>query len=287
MSAKSDNAGVRRSLAETRFGYVHIRAMGKGGTPLVLLHHSPMSCKAFDGVQPLFARDRRVLAVDRLGFGSSDHAPRELEMSEYALATLDALGELEVERFDVVAIHTGALEAIELATAHAERVARVGLVGVPVWTEGELQEANAFFENLVPIEPVADGSHLGAIWQEIVARAEGRYGDDVNPAAPGADQGSPVELVHSWLLHWLIAGPNWWWAVRAVLAYPTPDRLAAIMQPLTVLRGQDDIWRQTERAVAHLPPHAEHIEIPHLDIEAFAIAPEEIAGHFASLLTRS
>ena len=88
MSAKSDNAGVRRSLAETRFGYVHIRAMGKGGTPLVLLHHSPMSCKAFDGVQPLFARDRRVLAVDRLGFGSSDHAPRELEMSEYALATL-------------------------------------------------------------------------------------------------------------------------------------------------------------------------------------------------------
>lgn len=275
---------TRRFLAETRFGYIHTRSHGEGGTPLVLLHHSPMSGLAFEGFQPLFAHDRLVVAVDRLGFGMSDPAPTKTTMSDYALATLDALDAMGVDEFDVVGIHTGALEGIELATAHSARVRRVGLVGVPVWTDEELGVADDYFAELVPSEPAADGTHLASIWTEARDRGEGRYGDYVNPGAPGADGGWPVEIVHSWLLHWLLAGPNWWWATSAVLAYPTPERLPTITQPLVVLRPQDDIWPQTERAIGFLPAHAEHVEIAHLDIEAFAIAPEEMAEHFRSLL---
>ncbi len=83
--------GVRRYLQETRSGYLHIRAVGEGGTPLGLLHVTPHSSLVFRRLLPLLGADRLVVAVDRLGFGFSDPAPAPCNLADYALATLDAL----------------------------------------------------------------------------------------------------------------------------------------------------------------------------------------------------
>src|SRR6266851_6475933 len=92
----------QRHLCETRYGYVHLYSAGEGGVPIVFLHRASYSGRGFWPIMPLFAVDRRAIAVDRLGFGMSDPAPGRLDMSGYAVATLDALESLGIHQFDVV-----------------------------------------------------------------------------------------------------------------------------------------------------------------------------------------
>jgi pimeloyl-ACP methyl ester carboxylesterase len=271
----------RRHLCETRHGFLHVRAAGTGGVPLVLLHFGPYSGLAFKRALPYLAEDRHVLAVDRLGFGMSDPAPGPLDISEHALTTLEALDGLGVGQFDVVGLHTGATEAIELATAHAGRVRRVVLVGVPLFLDEEREALKRRVQHL--FEPTEDGSHLIAIWNHWKAQGEGRYpehrdpGEWVTPAAPGMSRGWKPEYLQSWVLHHLLAGPDWWWTHLGVFDYPLAERLPSVRQPLLVLRTQDDLWFETARVIPLLPPHATYAEVPHLDILAFEIAPEEMA----------
>src|SRR5205823_1631468 len=128
---------------------------------------TPFSGAAFRRVLPGLARDRHTLAPDRIGYGMSDPARGQLTMEDYATATLDALDQLGLERFDAVGIHTGALEAIELARLAPERVRRLGLVTIPYWTPEERDRTKAFLESLPG--PSGDGSHVLVIWREMQA----------------------------------------------------------------------------------------------------------------------
>jgi pimeloyl-ACP methyl ester carboxylesterase len=271
-----------RYLQNTRHGQLHLRALGEGGTPLVLLHVTPHSSLVFRRVQPLLAADRLVVAVDRLGFGFSDPVPSPLPLPEYALATLDALDGLGIGQFDVCGIHTGSSEAIELATAHPGRVRRLVLVSVPIWGEREQEAMKAKLTVDAGLSsPVADGSHLTALWKLARDRAEGRVGDWRNENAPG---GWDEDILATWVLHHLLAGPTWWQTAKAVADYPTGERLAQVTQPVLVLRVQDRLWEDTGRAPAYLPPQGRYEELPHLDQEAFALAPEEMAARLREFL---
>src|SRR5690348_9007083 len=102
-------------MLETRHGYMHVRTTdAASGTPLVLLHMTPQSGRAFLRIADLLT-DRPLVLPDRIGFGDSDELTGPLPMEQVAAATLDALDGLGVDRFDVVGIHTGSSEAIELA----------------------------------------------------------------------------------------------------------------------------------------------------------------------------
>jgi pimeloyl-ACP methyl ester carboxylesterase len=128
---------TRRMLA-TRFGQLHLRSSEGKGTPLVLLHMSPRSGAMFEELQEKL--ERPTHAPDRLGYGFSDAPPWALSLEQYAQATADALKAAGVtERMDVLGIHAGSFEAIELAHQLGSNVRRVLAVGMPLFTAEEQQ----------------------------------------------------------------------------------------------------------------------------------------------------
>lgn len=252
-------AGARR-LVETRHGRVHVRTAGHGGTPLLLLHMSPLSGRMWNAVLPRLSADRLVVVPDRIGFGASDQLTAPMAFEEYALATLDVLDALDLPRVDVLGIHTGSCEAIELASGHAHRVRRVAIVAIPSLDERERREFKSRYGHMP--EPTLDGSHLAAYWRWW------RDADDGGPWSP--------ELIHARVLDHLAAGPRAWWTYHSVFDYPAGERVAQIRQPLLVFGPHDDLWSITRREQARLPAHARFVELPHLSYEIFTLAAEEM-----------
>jgi pimeloyl-ACP methyl ester carboxylesterase len=239
--------------------------------PLLLLHMTPLSSAMYDPLLPLLGRERLVVAPDRLGFGFSDLPPRQLTMTEYAQSTIDVLDALGVDRVDVLGTHTGSVEATELASAFAERVRKVGLVGVPAYSAEELEQRRYRLSGVPP--PVEDGSHLGWHWQRrFLYRAP------------------PWDLaVFQWrLVQELLAGQHVWWPYAAVFEYPMAERLAALQQPVLVLAPHDDLWEQTERArnEGHLPPGARFVELSQLNLDIVYYATDQVAELVREFLDR-
>ncbi|MGI9658653.1 MAG: alpha/beta fold hydrolase [Gaiellaceae bacterium] len=253
---------------------MHVRVYGEGpsgvdAVPLVLLHLSPLSGRIFETIAPLLAAQRAVVVPDRLGFGDSDRLVAPLEFEEYGLATLDALDALGVDVFDVVGIHTGSCEAIELAVTNPDRVRRASVVALPVFTDEELAEyREEFFE---PPEPSADGAHLDWVWS---------WWKVWQAKQPGWD----LALMHKRVVDHMDSWPNFWWTYHAVFEYPTAERLAQVRQPFLVLAPHDDLWTQTQHGRPFLPPQARFLELPHLSLEIFTLAADEIAAHIEEFL---
>jgi pimeloyl-ACP methyl ester carboxylesterase len=260
MHTPQQEADTQRHLIRTRHGYVHVRTLGHGGTPLLLLHMSPLCGDMWDAVTPRLSRDRRLVIPDRIGFGDSDRLIQRLAFPEYALATLDALDALGIGTFDVLGIHTGACEAIELASTHEQRVRRIATVALPAMTEQERRDFKANYGR--PPEPATDGSHLQRYWQ---------WWSEADESTEW-----PVGLVHSRVLDHLRAGPDVWWTYHAVFDYPAAERAAAIRQPFLVFGPHDDLWETTRRAAGALPDHATFVELPHLGYEIFTLAADEM-----------
>lgn len=249
---------TRRVLVDTRFGQIHVRISDREGQPLVALHMSPLSSRMW---LPLMERlDRVVIAPDRLGFGFSDPPPRQLEMTEYAAASLDAVDALGVGEFDLIGEHTGSVEGVALAHLAPERVGRIGLVAIPSYTDDEIAERLSKRGTPGPA-PAEDGSHLVELWRRRLAYRQPPY---------------DLELMHRLTVEELVsAGPHL--AYRAVFTYPMAERLAALAKPVVVFAPHDDLAEQTRRARAHLPAGSTYIDLPDLSLDIFEVAADRMA----------
>lgn len=231
---------------------------------------APLSSAMWERFAPLLASDRLVIAPDRLGFGASDRLSERRPLEAYAQATaqaLDLAAPGALAHFDVLGIHSGSCEAVELARIEPTRVRRVAIVAVPDLTD---EERTAFKQTYrAPAAPADDGSHLAVYWAWWQAVATPDWGP---------------ELVHARVVDHLVAGPDVWWAYHAVFDYPLLERMHAVAQPQLVLAPHDDLWVQTERARDHLPDHADFLELPELDYEVFTLAAEEMATHVRHFL---
>ena len=254
----------RRHLVDTRLGQMHVRTLGEGGVPLVLLHSQVVSSRWYDDLAPLLAGDRLIVMPDRIGYGDSDPAPRHLSFSEFAEATIDGLDALGVAEFDTAGIHSGGIEAIELAVQLPDRVRRVATITAPVFND---EERPAFKEMFGPPPEFADdASHLEFAW--------GWW----HGAQP---EGYDLEIVQTWLVDHLKAWPNYWWTFVEGIDYPMAERLPQVTQPLLLMVPHDDIHEQTERAIPLLPEGSEVIDLPHMTkvMEILTTHVEESAGY--------
>ena len=268
------STAIRRSLIDTRFGQIHLRISGRSSAsvPLVLLHMTPLSSAMYDPLLPMFGRDRLVIAPDRPGFGFSDLPDHPLSMSEYAASTLDVLDALGIETLDVLGTHTGSVEAVELASAHPERVRSIVLVGIPAYTRRELEERSYRLAG-VP-SPAEDGSHLDWHWKRRFLYRQAPY---------------DLPLFQWRLLQELLPGPNVWWPYRAVFDYPMAERLAHLQQPVLVLGPHDDLWEQTRRVsvTGGLPARGRFVDLPHLGLDVAYYATDEVFTIVHEFLERS
>lgn len=246
---------------------MHVRIAGHYSSidrpPLVLLHMTPLSAAMYDPLLPRLGQERVVVAPDRLGFGFSDFPTQPLTMADYAQATLDVVDTLEIDRFDVLGAHTGAVEATELAWSQPERVRKVALLAIPAYTPEELEQREYRLSDSPP--PAEDGSHLAWHWKRRFLYRE-----------PPLD----LPLMQWRLLQELLAGQKLWWPYRAVFSYPMAERLAQLEQPLLVLAPHDDLWEQTDRLrrSGGLPPGTQFVDLPQLGVDITLEAPDQVAS---------
>jgi len=251
---------LTRRLHPTRYGQLHVRSHdGKGGVPLLLLHPSPRSAEMWEPLQERLTRPS--LAPDRLGYGFSDAPPWALSLEQYAQCTADAIEAAGVQgAFDVLGVHVGSLEAIEIAHAHAHRVRRVLAVGMPLFTAEEQQRQMEKYSEQ-PLRPVIEGGHVLAAWRACFAFRQPPY--DLADAHRRF-----VELL-------LAANPGA--ALKAAGSYPIEKRLKSLRAPLTVLAPHDDIFEQTSRVKLLLRPDAVYVDLPDVGLDPFFAAPDRMA----------
>jgi pimeloyl-ACP methyl ester carboxylesterase len=110
---------------------LHVVERGEG-PPVVLIHGNMVSQRDFEasGLMERLARNHRVLAFDRPGFGHSSR-PRDRLWTPAAQADLlhAALAQLGIEQAVVVGHSMGAMVALALGLDHPDNVRRLVLLG--------------------------------------------------------------------------------------------------------------------------------------------------------------
>jgi pimeloyl-ACP methyl ester carboxylesterase len=238
-------------------GQVHYRTMGDG-EPLLLLHQSPSSSRQFEAALPLLAAAGiRAIAMDTPGYGLSDIPAGPPTITVYASVIPALLDQLGVERTAILGHHTGVDTACEFAVTHPDRVSKLILNGVPLFTEDERADFLAKHDH-APIALEPDGSHFAKAWQAGIAATPGY--ETIGGYGPGALEavtrgvanrfGSPAERAVRWYGH------------HAAFTYDLLPRLRAIQQPALLLTNTgEDLYEHTRRAREVRP------EYPYVELE--------------------
>jgi pimeloyl-ACP methyl ester carboxylesterase len=249
-----------RRIYPTRFGQLHLRSHDGRGVPLVLLHNSPRSGAMWEALQEKV--ERPTHAPDRLGYGFSDAPPWALSLEQYAQATVDGLKAAGMQgQIDLLGVHTGSIEAIEIAHLLGSQVRRVVAVGMPLFTPEEQQRQFEKYSEQ-PLRPATEGGHVLGAWRGGLALrlppydlgdAHRRFIEQVLAANPGA-------------------------AFRAACGYPIDNKLKSLKTPLTVFAPHDDIIEQTSRVKPLLKPSAIYVDLPDLGLDLFHAATDRMAA---------
>lgn len=249
---------ITRRIHPTRYGQLHVRSSAGRGVPLVLLHPSPRSGDMWEPLQLALARP--TFAPDRLGYGFSDAPPWALSIEQYAHSTLDALMAVGLTApFDLLGVRLGSLEAVEIAHQVPERVRRLLVVGMPLFTPEEHQRQMEKYSEQ-PLKPAAEGGHVLGAWRGCFAFRSPPY--------------DLAETHRRFVEHVLAANPGA--ALKAAGSYPIEKRLKSLRTPLTVLAPYDDIVEQTARVRPYLKREDTYVELPDLGVDLFHVAAERM-----------
>lgn len=111
---------------------------GTAGHPILLVHGSPGSGRAFEGLGPLLGERRRSLALDLPGFGASTRNVPDYSIRSHAEATLQWLDSLGIGRVHAVGFSLGGGVALEMHRADPGRLASLTLLSATAAQEFEL-----------------------------------------------------------------------------------------------------------------------------------------------------
>jgi pimeloyl-ACP methyl ester carboxylesterase len=240
-----------RRIYPTRFGQLHLRSHEGKGVPLVLLHMSPRSGAMWEELQERL--ERPTHAPDRLGYGFSDAPPWALSLEQYAQSTVDGLKAAGMAGpIDLLGVHTGSIEAIEIAHQLGSQVRRLAVVGMPLFTAEEQQRQLEKYSEQ-PLRPLTDGGHVLGAWRGGFAFRE-----------------TPFDLADTqrrFIEHVLAADPGA--AFRAACGYSIDKNLKTLKTPLTVFAPHDDIIEQTQRVKPLLKATADYVDLPDLGQDLF------------------
>lgn len=97
-----------------------------GGVPLVLLHGGGSTIEVtFGKVLPVFARSRRVIAVEEQGHGRTTDRDQPVAFESSADDVAALLRHLKVDEADILGFSNGASVALQVAIRHPRRVRKL------------------------------------------------------------------------------------------------------------------------------------------------------------------
>jgi pimeloyl-ACP methyl ester carboxylesterase len=247
-----------RRIYPTRFGQIHLRSHDGKGVPLVLLHMSPRSGAMWEALQERL--ERPTHAPDRLGYGFSDAPPWALSLEQYAHGTVDGLRAAGMQgQIDLLGIHTGSIEAIEIANQLGSQVRRVALVGVPLFTFEEQQRQMEKYSEQ-PLRPATEGGHVLGAWRGCFAFRQPPY--------------DLADVHRRFVEHVLAANPGA--AFRAACGYAVEKKLKSLKSPVIVFAPHDEIIKQTARVKPMLGPDSTYVDVPDVGTDAFSAGLERM-----------
>jgi pimeloyl-ACP methyl ester carboxylesterase len=247
-----------RRIYPTRFGQLHLRSNEGKGVPLVLLHMSPRSGAMWETLQERL--ERPTHAPDRLGYGYSDAPPWALSLEQYAQSTVDGLKAAGMQgQIDLLGIHTGSIEAIEIANQLGSQVRRLALVGMPLFTAEEQQRQMEKYSEQ-PLRPATEGGHVLGAWRGGFAYRQPPY--------------DLADVQRRFVEHVLAANPGA--AFRAACGYAVEKKIKSVKSAVIVFAPHDEIIEQTARVKPLLGTGSTYIDLPDVGMDAFSAALERM-----------
>ena len=139
-------------LRRMRFHYLDWGTAGL--PPMVFLHGGGLNAHTWDLVCASLRRERHCLALDQRGHGESEWSPEMDYSTESQAGDLDAfVDRLGVERFVLVGMSLGGVNALAWAGRHSRRLDRLVVidVGPEIRTEG-VRKIQAFTSDAKPLD---------------------------------------------------------------------------------------------------------------------------------------
>lgn len=214
--------------------------------PIVLIHCYTCSLRWFERLEPLLARDHRVIRVDLLGHGGSEKPESGYEIPNQAAAVAEALNRLGVEGALVAGNSMGAAVTASLAEQASELVDRAVVIGMAPRTDG-------YGSGLPLLARLAHQPLVGpALWRlmpDAAIRSESAdaFAPGFDTAAGFSDPDTPVEDVRAMTYTAFDEASD---ATGEYLdEIPLDRRFAAAAVPLLVIFGAEDQLFDAERAL--------------------------------------
>lgn len=258
MQQRNAPAQIDRAFVRIAEGQVHYRRAVAAGShtaslPLWMIHASPASSASLVGLVGELGRSRVVIAPDTLGNG--DSAPPAVaapDMAYYAAASLRAMDALSVDRIDLYGSHTGAHIAVEMAIAAPERVRRVVLDGIGMFSPAEKQEMLA---NYAPaITPDFFGSQFHWAWHFVRNQAWFFPWFKRDQAHLRGLDAPSADVLHTITVEVLKAIRTYHLGYRAAFAHDDYGRLPLVKAHTLVMADESDpLKKGVDDAAALLP----------------------------------
>ena len=253
---------IRRGFADIASGQVHFRHCGREhGRPLVLIHASPGSSLMLAPLIEAFGATRHAIAPDTMGNGDSRGAmadqPLIPDFARWHLEALDALG---IERFDLYGTHTGAAVAMEIAIAAPQRVKRLILDGIGLYSDAEQAEMLARYAPAVT--PDLHAAHLMWAWhfvRDTYMFWPWYHTDAAHRRAVGLPS---AEVLHEKLVEVLKALTTYHKSYRAAFLHDKRERLPLIRVPTLAACAKTDMLARMFDEFCALVPQAERAWTP-------------------------
>ena len=225
-------------------GYdVSVGDRGSGRHSVVLVHGIGVSRRYFGPLAKVLATDRRVVALDLPGFGTSPGPRQALSIEEHAAVVEQLIRESGLERPVLVGHSMGAQVVAEVAARNPGLAGRVVLIG--------------------PVVQPGSRSAVRQAWRLI---RDVRF--------------EPRDANAIMLTDWMRAGPRRYFAtVPFMVDYPLEDRLAHVSVPVVLVRGEHDPVTPLDylRHLAVRTPDATVVEVPGTGHIAMYTRPELVA----------
>jgi pimeloyl-ACP methyl ester carboxylesterase len=148
--------------------YYEIHGNGK---PLILLHGALSAIEIdFGKIIPLFAKNRKVIAIEQQAHGHTADIDRPLIYDQMVDDTIALLKYLKIEKADIFGYSFGAGIAMQIAIQHPELVNRLVLASVSYNKKGFHHEV---IEGVVDLKPeYLDGSPFKEVHDRIAPNPE-------------------------------------------------------------------------------------------------------------------
>lgn len=186
--------------------YASVQPAEMGARPTyVLLHGIGVSHRYLARLHQELAKAADVYSFDLPGFGKSSKPGRQMQVEDFAAFISEVLAEAGVSNYVPVGHSMGTQFAVELALQEPERVAGAVLMG-----------------------PVVETSRKSVARQAMALTRDAMFSESLTSNA----------IVFS---DYFRAGPRWYLTeLPVMMEYPLEERLAAVNQPVLVLRGTKD-----------------------------------------------